>query len=159
MASEALETYLNDHLAGATLGSDHAHQLKDMTEGTPLGVVMQRIAADIDEDRDELQALMERLNISENPVKKAGAWVMEKAGRVKFSGASAGDKDYGVYMTLETMSLGVAGKLALWEALLSVKESDPVLAQTDLDRLAARAREQRATLESERVALAQRVFA
>src|SRR4051794_14014141 len=123
MANDSLGTYLNDHLAGATLGSDHAHQLKDMTEGTPLGTVMERLASEIDDDRDELQALMGRLDIKENPAKKAGAWVMEKAGRVKFSGATAGDRDYGVYMALETLSLGVAGKLSLWESLLSVKDS------------------------------------
>src|SRR4051812_950101 len=110
MAS-ALGIYLNDHLAGATHGADHARQLEEMTMDTPFGTVMSRLAAEIEEDRDELLALMERADVSENPVKKAGAWVAEKVGRPKLSGAD--DESYGVYIALETMSLGVAGKLSL----------------------------------------------
>ena len=151
MPKDALETYLNDHLAGATLGSDHAHQLEKMAAGTPLGDVMTRLAAEIDEDREELVALMERLDAAQNPVKKAGAWVMEKAGRPKFSGATSGDRQLGIFVALETLSLGVAGKLAMWEALTGVRDRYPGLAETDLDRLGARAREQRETLERERL--------
>jgi hypothetical protein len=151
MPTDALATYLNDHLAGSTVGSDHAHQLEKLTAGTALGDVMTRVAADIDEDREELIALMERLGVSQNPVKKAGAWVMEKAGRPKFSGMTSGDKQLGILLGLEALALGVAGKLAMWEALAPVGDAYPALAQTDLDRLSARAREQRATLERERL--------
>ena len=35
MATNALETYLNDHLAGSRLGVDLADQLRDMSAGTP----------------------------------------------------------------------------------------------------------------------------
>ena len=37
MADKAMDVYLNDHLAGAMLGSDLAEQLRDENEGTPLG--------------------------------------------------------------------------------------------------------------------------
>ena len=156
--SDALHTYLNDHLAGATLGRDHARQLEDLAAGTPLGETIAGIAAEIDEDREALRSLMERVGASESPVKKAGAWVMEKAGRPKLSGATAGDKQLGIYLALEALSLGVAGKLSLWEALAQVRTIHPALAETDLDRLIERAQAQRATLESERLAAAHPTF-
>ncbi len=40
MADKAMDVYLNDHLAGAKLGSDLAKQLRARSEGTPLGDVM-----------------------------------------------------------------------------------------------------------------------
>lgn len=156
--TDALDIYLNDHLAGSTLGSDHAHQLEKLAAGTPLGDVMTRVAAEIDEDRDELVALMQRLGVAQSTVKKAGAWVMEKAGRPKFSGATSRDEQLGIFLALETLSLGVAGKLALWEALARIKPTHSELAATDLDRLIIRAREQRATLEEERLRAAEAAF-
>ena len=148
MDHDALETYLNDHLAGSTLGLDHAKQL---AERVPVVV---RLAHEIEEDRDALIDLMQRVGASENPVKKATAWVSEKAGRLKFS-----DDELGTYLAIETLSLGVEGKKCLWQALKAVADSHPELAATDLDTLITRASAQRMTLESERVAAAGRAFA
>ena len=41
MADTAIDVYLNDHLAGAILGSDLAEQLRDRNDNTPLGELMQ----------------------------------------------------------------------------------------------------------------------
>ncbi len=149
--SDSLETYLNDHLGGATLGCEHARQLEELAGGTALGDVMARLAPEIEADRDDLKALMARVGADESAVKKAGAWLAQQAGRPKFSGATSGDKQLGIYLALETLSLGVAGKLCLWEALLQVQDKHPALAEADLERLATRAKEQRATLEEERL--------
>jgi hypothetical protein len=154
MDKDALRTYLNDHLAGSTLGVDHARQIEERNEGTPLGDVMARVAADIEADRDKLEQIMERLDVAKNPVKAATAWVAEKAGRVKFSGASAADKDLGNFLALETMSLGVEGKRCLWLALQQVEGVYPELDSVELETLVKRAEEQRATLEAERLAAA-----
>jgi hypothetical protein len=43
-----MDVYLNDHLAGAMLGSDLAEQIRDRHEGTPLGDVMGSIAPEIE---------------------------------------------------------------------------------------------------------------
>jgi len=151
MDHDALNPYLNDHLAGATLGCDHARQLEDMFAETEFGPVMTRLAQEIEEDRDTLVGLMERLDAPRNPVKQAGAWVAEKAGRVKFSGLSSGDKHLGRYMALETMSLGVEGKLSLWKALNVVAGQFPQLQESDLEGLIARAAAQRQALEAQRL--------
>ncbi len=152
--SDELATYLNDHLAGATFGRDHASQLADDTAGTPLGDTMSSLASDIDEDRDELMALMDRLDIDRSALKQATTWIAEKLGRPKFSGVTSGDEELGRFLALEAMSLGVEGKLCLWEALLSVVDTHPELDADQLRRLADRARSQRETLERERGAMA-----
>lgn len=150
MDHDALDTYLNDHLAGATLGADHARQLQEGNEGTPLGEVMAEIAPQIDEDRDVLIDLMERLGTTENALKKATAWMAEKAGRPKFSGATSGDPQLGTFLAVEALSLGVEGKHCLWSALSLVADRFPELAGVDFEALMARAKAQRAALEEQR---------
>jgi hypothetical protein len=39
MAPKAMDVYLNDHLAGATLGSDLADQIRAHNENAPLGAL------------------------------------------------------------------------------------------------------------------------
>jgi hypothetical protein len=48
MDHNGLNTYLNDHLAGATLGCDHARQLEEMSADTPFGPTMTRLATEIE---------------------------------------------------------------------------------------------------------------
>jgi hypothetical protein len=159
MADRAIDVYLNDHLAGATLGSNLAEQIRDRHEGTPLGDVMRTIAAQVEEDRRTLIDLMERLDVSRNPVKQATGWVAEKASRVKFSGAVSGEPDHGAFMALESLTLGVLGKLSLWRALEQVEGEYPELASVDLDGLIARAEAQHGTLEQQRLAAGRRALA
>lgn len=154
MADKPLDVYLNDHLGGAMLGSDLAAQIRDQNEGTPLGELMTRIAAEIEEDRQTLLDLMDALDVSRNPVKQVTGWVAEKASRVKFSGATSGEPDHGLFMALESLRLGVAGKRCLWIALQRVRGEYPALANTDLDRLIERASSQEGDLERERIAAA-----
>src|SRR4051812_21757740 len=106
MDTDALRTYLNDHLAGATLGADHARQLEDLYTGTPFEQEMTRIAAEVEGDRQTVVDIMDRLGVSRNPIKQAGAWVAEKAGKVKSTGQTRGDVEFGRFLSLEMMSLG-----------------------------------------------------
>jgi len=158
MADKALEIYLNDHLAGAMLGTDLAEQIRKRSEGEPFGDVMTGLAAQIEEDRETLVALMEQLDVARNPVKQATTWLAEKASRPKFSGLTSGEPEVGYFMALESMMLGVTGKLALWRALERVADRYPAIAATDLDELIRRATLQRDTLEEERLRTAERAL-
>ena len=89
MADKPMDVYLNDHLAGAMLGSDLAEQIQKENEGTPLGDLMATLAPQIEEDRETLIDLMERMGTSKNPVKQATTWLAEKASRPKFSGMTS----------------------------------------------------------------------
>ncbi len=124
MAERPMDIYLNDHMAGAMLGSELSAQLRDRNEGTPLGELMIPIAAEIEEDRETLSDLMDALEVSRNPIKQAGGWVAEKWSRVKFSGAGTGDAEHGNFMAIESLTLGVTGKRCLWVALDAVQSRD-----------------------------------
>ncbi len=58
-------------------------------------------------------------------------------------------------MALESLCLGVEGKLSMWKALA---EQQPSLASVNLEELIDRARTQHEALELERVAAARRVL-
>ncbi len=158
MAEKAMDVYLNDHLAGATLGSDLAEQIETRAAGTPLGEVIGSLALEIEEDRQTLIGLMQRIDTSRNPVKQAGAWVTEKASRVKFAGLASGEPELGLFMALESLALGVQGKLSLWKALEQVADQHPAIASLNLSELIQRAQHQYETLERERLTAGRRVL-
>lgn len=158
MAHKAMDVYLNDHLAGAMLGSDLAEQIRSRNAGTPLGELMETLAPQIEEDRQALIALMEGMGTSKNAVKQAGAWVTEKATRVKFAGLTSGEAELGTFMALESLALGVRGKLSLWRALAQVSGQHPAIASVNLDELIDRARIQYKLLERERLAAGTRAL-
>jgi hypothetical protein len=158
MADNPLDVYLNDHLAGAMLGSDLAEQIRSQNEGTSLGQLMESLAPQIDQDRQTLIELMQQLNSSKNPVKQATAWIAEKASRVKFSGMTSGEPELGRFMALETLTLGVRGKACMWNALRRVADQHPAIASLNLDELVNRARAQEDALERERLAAGTRAL-
>lgn len=152
MPDRAMDVYLNDHLAGATLGTALAEQIRSRHERTPVGEVMGRLAPEIEQDRQTLLDLMKRMDVSTSPVKQATGWLGGKASRVKFSGAMSGEPEHGAFLALESLTLGVVGKRSLWSALKKVESHYPALQSTDLDRLIARADTQHRALEQERLA-------
>lgn len=158
MAEKAMDVYLNDHLAGAMLGSDLAAQIRDQNENTPLGDVMRALAPQIEEDRQTLIGLMQQMDISRNPIKQAGAWVAEKASSVKFGGLTSGEPELGTFMAVESLTLGVKGKLSLWRALAEVADQHRAIASVDLDELIHRAQTQYDLLERERLAAGTRAL-
>ena len=83
MAGNAIDVYLNDHLAAAMLGSDLAKQIQARSHGTALGQVMESLAPQIEQDRRTLIELMQRLDSSKNPIEQATASIAEKASRAK----------------------------------------------------------------------------
>ena len=158
MANKALDVYLNDHLGGATLGSALAEQIREHAAGTPLGDLMAGLASEIEADSQTLADLMEQLGTSRNAVKQVTGWLAEKASRAKFTGTTSGEPDFGLFMALETLTLGVEGKLSLWKALKEVAGEYAPLAAANLDALIARAESQHQVLEGERIAAARRAL-
>jgi hypothetical protein len=158
MADKAMNVYLNDHLGGAMLGSNLAEQIQAQSEGTALGKLMGALAPQIEEDRQTLIELMERLDAPRNPVKQATAWVAEKASRAKLRGRTSGEPEVGAFIALETLCLGVQGKLCLWTALRQVADRYEPLASINLDELIERAQKQHSALERERMAASRRAL-
>ena len=158
-SNELLGVYLNDHLAGAAAGAELAEKLAARGEGTPFGTALSAVAREIREDKDVLEGLVERLGTGKSPVKQAAGWAFEKVTRLRFNRQLTGSEDLTRLLEVEALSLGIEGKLVLWRALREATGLDAGLGAADLDRLIARARQQRETLEPHRLAAAAKAFA
>jgi hypothetical protein len=141
MSTGVLTTYLNDHLAGSVA----ALELLDLILGTtPAGdrEPYLQLKNEIEEDQRVLQSIIERLGAKESRVRKAAAWLTEKLGQAKFRFDDPGDGQLQTLEALESVGLGIQGKLALWRALEEVAGSIPQLASLDLAGLQERAIDQ-----------------
>jgi hypothetical protein len=153
MAHEPLHVYLNDHLAGATAGVELVKTAAENHDGE-LGEFFAQLADEITADYNTLTSLMDQMDAHASGAKE----VLAKAGSVvseaKFSGESMDDPEFGTFLTLETLSIGVEGKLCMWKALKVVEDSAPELAAANIDTLIERAQSQRDKLESKRLEVA-----
>jgi hypothetical protein len=142
-----LPIYLNDHLAGATLGMEMARRLRGSNEGDPaFGPELAEICAEIEADRETLLAIMAELDISPSRLKPLGAVLAERLGRLKLNGQLRGYSPLSRLDELEILQLGVTGKRRLWRALEQTHAGD--LADFDLGALAERASDQLRRLEA-----------
>jgi hypothetical protein len=153
MPYSPLSTYLEDHLAGATAGVALARRVAEHSNGARTDKTLSEIAREIEADRETLKRVMAELGVRGSIVKNSIAWAAERMSRLKPNGRLGGDPRMQRLHELEALSLGIAGKLALWEALRIVPEPT-AFAEIDLDELAARARDQRERVERERTAAA-----
>jgi hypothetical protein len=142
-----LSIYINDHLAGATFGLELSRRMASANEGTEFGSGMQRLATEIEEDREVLKEIMNTLEIRADPLKVPLGWTAEKLGRLKLNGQVTGYSPLSRLLEIESLSGGVAGKLNLWRCLGDVAVVDARLDGERLSGLADRAKAQLDTLE------------
>jgi hypothetical protein len=131
-----LSTYLNDHLAGSLAAVELARRTAASNRGSPTGERLEQLAAALAEDRVALQEMMDRLGVGRDVTKLVAGWTAEKLGRLKLNGRLIGYSLLSRVEELELLTLGVEGKLLLWQALTRIG----VLEQSD--ELISRARSQ-----------------
>jgi hypothetical protein len=151
-----LGTYLNDHLAGSTVGVELANRARKSNKHTPLGKFLSELAEEIQEDRETLKRVMDTLEIGHDRAKQAAGWLGEKLGRLKPNNRLFGYSPLSRVIELEGLALGVAGKRGLWQSLGAI--ADPRLSEFDFDALIERADRQRSGLEEQRLLAAQKAF-
>jgi hypothetical protein len=149
MSHDPLTTYFHDHLAGAQAAINLLAVLRDQHTGQPLGQFATGLLAEVEEDREVLRGLAERVGAGASALKEATAWLGEKVSRVKLRRRSAGE--LGTFEALEALGLGILGKLALWRALAVIAEGDGRLGGMDFHHLADRAQAQHTQVEERRL--------
>jgi hypothetical protein len=149
-----LDIYLNDHFAGATVGAELSRRAAAENRGTELGNFLEALHREIVDERQTLRAVMSALGIDASPLKPAGAWLLEKAGRLKLNGQVRGHSPLSSLVELEGLEAGVSGKRSLWQVLGRAFPADERLERFHLDALVARAEEQLKGLQEHRLALA-----
>ena len=116
-SNRLLRIYLNDHLAGATLGVELAKRSQKSNRGTPLGDFLAEFVADVSADKTQLEDLMGKVGVGRNMMKSRATWVAEKIGRLKSNGRVTGYSDLSRLIELEGLIVGVTGKIGLWQSL------------------------------------------
>ena len=157
MNQEHLQSYLNDHLAGATTGLELIEFLVSTHAGKPQALFFEDLRREVEADQRTLRDLIGHLGFEPSTTRQAAAWTMEKLARIKFLLAGPGRGSPGELEALEALALGIEGKRALWAAL-AVVTGTPPLQTLDLERLQQRAGEQRARLEVLRLEAARATF-
>ena len=158
MANESLATYLNDHLAGSVVALELLDHLEKDGAGSAETSILAEVRAEIAADREELEAFMTQLGIAVSAPRTATGWLVEKLSEIKLRLDDAGDGALRRLEALETVSLGIAGKQALWYALAAAAEDTPDLGGLDYARLGRRAETQREAVESLRLRAAKEAF-
>ncbi|HEX2358821.1 MAG TPA: hypothetical protein VHH72_03290 [Solirubrobacterales bacterium] len=148
MDERLLRIYLADHLAGSSGGSSLANRIARENDGNEYGHEMAQIARQIEEDRESLQRIMETVGARKRRWRQAGAWMGEKAMRLKPNGRLFGYSPLSRVLELEAIIMGVTGKVQLWRGLKGLAERDSRLSSEQIARLEGRAEDQRKRLES-----------
>jgi uncharacterized protein (UPF0548 family) len=151
--------YLNDHLAGATGGTELARRAAAATGSTAAAGSLRRFATEVAQDRAALLRIMATLGVPVRRYKVYAAWIGEKAGRLKFNGHLTSRSPLSGLEELEMLRLGVEGKAAGWRTLRALADTDARLDPHQLDGLIERARSQSGLLEELRIQAAADVIA
>jgi len=75
---ELLAIYLNDHLAGSIGGVETVRRARGSNEGTEFGAPLAALCAEIESDRETLEAVMKELDVARSRIKPAIGWLGEK---------------------------------------------------------------------------------
>src|SRR4051794_323802 len=75
--ADHLAIYLNDHLAGSTMGRELAKRTLGNNRGTEFEPFLERLVEEIVEDRQALIDLMDQAGVGQDRVKTVGALVAE----------------------------------------------------------------------------------
>ncbi|MBM7789847.1 hypothetical protein [Tenggerimyces flavus] len=151
MSTDSMEIYLNDHLAGATAAIQLIERMQSDEADERLAKQLAQLRNEIEDDRDTLLAIVDRVEARQHRVKHAAAAVLEQLGQLKLSKAATGSTELTRLLELETLYLGVHGKRALWRALRAVAVRGPTLATFDFDELIDRANHQLEALDGLRI--------
>ena len=148
-----LATYVHDHLAGAQFAIELLQDLSEKASDPRVTALAAALLPEIESDRSVLQRFAEALGEEPSGAKESAAWITQKLSRVKLAAAD----DLGAFEAIETLSLGILGKLALWNSLKVLKACDAVKVLRLPDLMTA-AEQQHARVEQLRHELAPNVL-
>jgi UDP-glucose 4-epimerase len=129
-----LQSYVEQHLAGAAGGISHIERMAELDADGETGRTLSVLAEQIRGEREQLRMLAELVGASSNPTVKEGvAWLAEKLARVAIDPGVGSRSPLGRVLDLELMMSAVAGKRAGWQTLSIVAEHDPRLPKTAIE--------------------------
>ena len=151
MGTDVLTTYLNDHIAGSVAAIELLDYLRERFKGTGREQLFTSLQSEIQDDQTVLKELLDRVGGKQSRARTALAWLTEKVGVVKLKLDDPGSGELELLEALETLGLGILGKLALWRALGVAADLVPQIQRLDLSKLERRAQDQHDRVEMERL--------
>ena len=158
MGTEILATYLNDHLAGSVVAIELLDHLRGLSKGTERERLFTSLQSEIEEDQEVLKELLREVGGKESRMRNAAAWLTEKVAEAKLKLDDSGGGELRLLEALETLELGILGKLALWRALGAAADLVPQIRKLDLSKLERRAKQQHDRVEVQRLKVARAAF-
>jgi hypothetical protein len=159
LSRDLLSIYLNDHLAGATVGCELARRAAGSNRGTELGDFLAEFAAEAEAHRAQLEDVMMRLGIGRDPFKIGAGWLAEKAGRLKLNGRLFEYSPLSRVVELESLILASTGRQLLWRSLAVAALTEQRIADVDFTDLALRAERDTVLLSEHHTAAIEEVLA
>lgn len=147
-----LPTYLNDHRAGARFAIELLERIRNEYPDQPIGSFAAKVLPEIQADYSVLEQITAQLAGDAGALKEVAGWLAEKASRLKLRFSD--DSSIGAFESFEMLSLGVLGKVKLWQALSIIAADVPCLNGIDFANLEARAQAQHDDIEAQRRDLA-----
>jgi hypothetical protein len=154
-----LGIYLNDHLAGATIGRELARRTAVSNRAWVYGEFLSHLADEVEANRLALLKAMRALGVGVDRLKVAAGWAAEKAGRLKLNGRLLGYSPLSRVLELEALALGLQGQLAMWRTLLELAAGEHRLDVSELEALIVRVQAQLEGVEDQRRLAAAEAFA
>jgi hypothetical protein len=134
-------------LAPLVAASDLARRGADNNQGA-LALFFADLSREIEADRRTLDEIGTAAGTQPSAIKQA-AVAAERLSRFKIDHRVTGSTELSLLLELELLYLGIEGKHSLWRSLGTLE--DPRLKAFDFASLAARAREQLAAVEEQRL--------
>lgn len=159
MAEDNLAVYINDHFAGSVAGVRLCERIRRISDDPELVRTIVALEDEVRRDQRTLDELRRTLGISRSRLRDAGAVLAQALSGVKLRVEGSKHVDVHRLHALDSLSLGIEGKKALWTALAAAAEESERLRLADYEALTRRADEQLATLRELRAAAARRAFA
>jgi hypothetical protein len=132
--------------------------LRELAKDTERERFFASLQSEVEEDQQVLKDLLGEVGGRESRTRKAAAWLTEKVGEVKLKLDDPGGGELRLLEALETLELGILGKLALWRGLSVAAELVPEVRTLDLKTLEQRAQDQHDRVEVERLRVAPAAF-
>jgi hypothetical protein len=158
MPSDALRHYLQDHLAGSVAALQLMETLADHERGSPLEQQLRTLHSQVSEEQNTLREILDRLGGGEGALRQVAGWLTEKAHAARLLIAGRTHPALARLDGLESLALGLQGKLSLYRALQDVSPGEPRLGGYPFAALEARTLEQYAMVERERRGAAREAF-
>lgn len=158
MNDRLLASYINNHLAGSVAGIELARRCLVSSRGTELGIFLQQLVHEMEEERSLLKQLLDKLGLPEQSVKKLGAWVFEKLGEIAIGDYARKHPALAQVFELEGVLLGSTARHGLWTLLEICRGTDERINFIDFGFYRSRAEKHCRELERHRQMAARGVF-